>query len=234
MTRDQRGGIIFKLVGLLVLFAVLALVYLVRRPLLRAAGDFWVVDEPLQNADAIILLSDDNYTADRASRAAELYRSGSAPRIVASGRVLRPYAGIAELMQRDLTERGVPAGAVVRFPHTAENTREEARALKQLVAEGGWRRVLVVTSNYHTRRSRYIFRRVFPAGVEMRVAAARDSAYDPNHWWESRRGLKLFLHETVGFCVAMWELRHTETSPAGMLMPPMAAFRPPARVSAAT
>ncbi len=215
MTPRQHGGIIFNLLVLLVLLAALSVVYLLRQPLLRAAGEFWVVDEPLQLADAILLLGDDNYPADRASRAAELYRGGWAPRIVASGRQLRRYAGLAELMQRDLVERGVPAEAVIRFPHSAGNTREEAEALRQLVAKRGWRRVLVVTSNFHTRRARYIFRRVFPSTVSVRVAAARDSLYDPDHWWESRHGVKLFFGETLGICLAMWELRHAETPPRG-------------------
>ena len=118
MRSRQRGGIISKLIALLVLLALLAVVYLLRHPLLRAAGEWWVVDDGLAPADAIILLSDDNYFADRAARAAELYHGRWAPRIVASGRMLRRYAGIAELMQRDLVERGVPADAVVRLPQT--------------------------------------------------------------------------------------------------------------------
>jgi uncharacterized SAM-binding protein YcdF (DUF218 family) len=212
MTPGQRGGIIFKLLLLLVLLVLLGLVYLLRHPLLRVAGEYWVVDESPQTADAILLLSEDNFSADRATRAAELYRQGWAPRIVASGVRLRPYATVADFMQRDLAERGVSADAVVRFSHTADSTREEAQALRSLVVERDWRRTLVVTSNYHTRRTRYIFRRVFPPRVEVRVVAARDSGYDPDRWWESRHGQKLFLRETLGFCWAIWELRHVQAS----------------------
>ena len=68
----------------------------------------WVVEDPLGSRDAIIVLSDDNFYADRAAHAADLYRHGWAPLVVASGRKLRPYAGVAELMQHDLIERGVP------------------------------------------------------------------------------------------------------------------------------
>jgi len=215
MNRKQRGGIIFKFLVLLVLLAILAVLYVLRHPLLRAAGEFWVVDERPQASDAILLLSFDNFSADRATRAAELYHSGWAPRVVASGVMLRRYATVADLMQRDLVERGVPAEAVVRVSHTADSTREEALVLRQLVAERGWHRVLVVTSNYHTRRTRYIFRRVFPSGIEVRVVAARDSGYDPEHWWQSRYGTKAFLHEMLGICWAMWELRRAEASSPG-------------------
>lgn len=230
MTRSQRGGIAAKLLGLLVVVALLGLVYLLRHPLLRAAGEFWVVDEPPQPSDAIILLSDDNFAADRAARAAQLYHERWAPRIVASGRQLRRYAGISELMQRDLVERGVPADAVIRVPQSADSTREEAQALRALVAERGWRRILVVTSNHHTRRARYIYRRVFPAAVELRVVSARDSDYDPDHWWQSRRGVKLFFYETLSFCVAMWELRESEAPPPAVQMLSPTPARPPARL----
>lgn len=213
MPSDERGGILLKLVSLVVLVLVLGVVYLARHPLLRVAGRFWIVDEAPQPSDAIVILGDDNYSADRAARAAELYRARWAPRVVASGRFLRPYASIADLMQRDLVERGVPAGAVIRFTHHANDTREELGGLNHLISERGWRRIIVVTSNYHTRRARYIFERTFPSGVELRVVAAPDSEYDPASWWTSRLGVKLFFHEFVGMGVAVWELRHSSLVP---------------------
>ncbi len=99
-----------------------------------------------------------------------------------------------------------PAGAVVLFAHHARSTREEALALRSLAVDHGWRHVLVVTSNFHTRRTRFIFRRVWPAGSEFRVISARDVSFDPDSWWHSRVGIKLVFMETVAICVAAWEL----------------------------
>ncbi len=211
-TSRQRGGIIFKLIVLCAFLGLLFLLYLFRAPILRVAGEFWVVDDGLRPSDAILILSDDNYRADRAARAAELFRDGWAPRVVASGVMLRPYAGISELMERDLTGRGVPRDAVIRFPQTAASTREEAEALLSLVRERNWRRVLIVTSNYHTRRSRFIFSRVFPSTVEVRVVPAPDPDFDPSNWWHTRLGKKYFVYELAAYCFARWELRHTESS----------------------
>jgi len=207
MRRVERGGIFLRLLSLLLFLAFLGLVYMVRHPLLRLAGQFWVLDEPTERADVIIVLGDDNYTGDRATHAADLYHAGLAPQVVASGRLLRPYAGVSEMIERDLESRGVPATSIVKFSHRAANTREEAEALAGLVANRGWKRILVVTSNYHARRARFIFGRVFRPGLTVRVSAARDSEFDPSHWWESRLGRKLFLNEILGFAVAWWELR---------------------------
>ena len=209
MRRDERGSVAWKLITLLCFAALCGLIYLIRHPLLRMAGAYWVVEDRLERADAMIVLSDDNFYADRATRAAELYRQGVARVVVASGRRLRPYTGIAELMQHDLVERGVPENAILRVPHVADNTREEAEALRPVVDAHRWRSVVVVTSNSHTRRARYIFTRVLPASVKVSVASARDYDYDPRHWWESRRGQKRFFHEAVGMIVAWWELRGT-------------------------
>jgi uncharacterized SAM-binding protein YcdF (DUF218 family) len=203
----ERGGIISTLIGLLFLVVLCAAVYLARRPILRFAGESWIVDETLDHADAIIVLSDDNFYADRVTRAAELMRDGKAPLVVASGRRLRPYAGIAELMQHDLIERGVAKEKVLVFPHDADSTRDEAVALANFVVEKKWTTVLVVTSNYHTRRARYVFRRIFPGNVQLAVVSARDGDFDPQQWWEKRKSLKYFTREFFAMIVAMWELR---------------------------
>jgi uncharacterized SAM-binding protein YcdF (DUF218 family) len=222
MKRAERGGIFFRLVALLMLALLVAAVYVVRHPLMRLAGGWWEVEDRPERADAILVLGDDNFYGERAAKAAELFRDGLAPQVVASGRLLRSYAGIAELMERDLQARGVPADAIVRFSQRAANTREEAQALRDLVASRGWRRVLVVTSNYHTRRARYIFRKVFPPQVSVLMISAPDSDYDPDRWWETRQGRKLFFLETAGYLTAVWELWGGDDSAAG------AATSPPA------
>jgi uncharacterized SAM-binding protein YcdF (DUF218 family) len=219
--RLQRGGIFFRLLFLMFFLCLVFLLYLARHPLLRMAGSFWIVDEGPVASDAIVVLGDDNYNGDRAARAAELLKAGWAPRIVASGRGLRSYASIAELEEHDLTDQGVPISAIVRFAHRAEDTRDEAAAISKLFSSHGWKRIILVTSNFHTRRARYIFERSFPPGTVLRVVAARDHDFDPDNWWTSRTGIKIFAHELVGMVVAIWEMRHdsVETSDNAGLKP---------------
>jgi len=204
-TRQQRGSIITTFVALLFLALLCLAIYLARHPLMRFAGEGLVVEDQLERSDAIILLSDDNFYADRATRAAELYRQNLAPTVVASGFRLRPYAGISELMTHDLVERGVPKERVVPFPQDADNTREEAEALKTLARQKGWKSVIIVTSNYHTRRARYIFRKVFPGDIKVAMASARDADFDPSNWYEQRRARQRFEHEVLGLFLAHWE-----------------------------
>jgi uncharacterized SAM-binding protein YcdF (DUF218 family) len=230
----ERGGIILKFLKWIIIVVVIAALYLLRGPILRSMGEFWMVEDPPEKADAILLLGDDNFSADRAARAAELYREGWAPRIVASGRYLRPYASLAELMQHDLMDRGVPASAIQKFPSLAGNTREEAVLLRRLADRQHWKRVLVVTSNYHTRRTRHIYTRVFRDSADVRVVAARDGGYQPDAWWHSRSGVKLFFMEFASYPVAIWETRSTESAQRGLNAPesqqnlsPLPAGSPP-------
>jgi len=202
---SERGGVVGTLIGLLCIAAICLLLYWARHPIMRYAGESWVEDEPASHADALLLLGDDNFYADRATRAAELIRQGVAPVVVASGRRLRPTAGITELLQHDLIERGVPKEKILPFPHDAETTENEAAQLEGFSAEHHFRSVIVVTSNYHTRRAFYIFRHVFPPGIAVSVASTRDGDFDPDHWWEKRKSEALFLHEFTGLLVAHWD-----------------------------
>ncbi len=180
---SQKGGILFSLVTLVAVLIVLVVLYLARHPILRLVGEGW----------------------DRATRASQVYRQGLGPVVVASGRRLRPYAGIAELMEHDLIERGVPKDKILRVAHDSDNTREEAETLVQVAKQKKWHSVIVVTSNYHTRRVRYIFSRIFPEDIKTRITGALDDDFDPERWWEKRISVKKFVREMAAMVVAIWE-----------------------------
>jgi uncharacterized SAM-binding protein YcdF (DUF218 family) len=205
---SQRGGIISSLIALVAVIFLLAVLYLARHPIFRLVGEGWVVEDTLDHSDAIFVLSDDNFYADRATRASQVYRQGLAPIVVASGRRLRPYAGVAELIEHDLIERGVPKDKILRVAHDADNTREEAITLAQVAKQKKWRSIIVVTSNFHTRRARYIFSHVFPKDTKVRITGARDGDFDPERWWEKRISVKDLSREIAGMIVAIWE-QHT-------------------------
>jgi uncharacterized SAM-binding protein YcdF (DUF218 family) len=202
---SEGGGIVGSLITLVAVVLLLAVLYLARHPIFRLVGEGWVVEDNLERSDAIVVLSDDNFYADRATRAAQVYRQGLGSIVVASGRRLRPYAGIAELMEHDLIERGVPKDKILRVAHDTDNTRDEAKALAQLAKQKKWQSVIVVTSNYHTRRARYIFSHVFPQEIKIRITGAHDDTFDPERWWEKRISIKELVREMTGMVVAIWE-----------------------------
>ncbi len=77
--QGELGGILLNLIVLLSTVIFCAVLYLVRRPILRLAAEEWIVEDALDKADALIVLGDDNFYADRATRGAQLFREGKSP-----------------------------------------------------------------------------------------------------------------------------------------------------------
>src|SRR6185369_1832940 len=98
------------------------------------------------------------------------YKEGYAPLIVLSpgrpepGEALLRQRGIVfpsevELERNALVQLGIPASAILATNGYVDNTAQEANLLRSMVAAHGWRRVIIVTSKYHTRRAAFAFRR---------------------------------------------------------------------------
>ena len=84
-----------------------------------------------------------------------------------------------------LAERGVERSRVVLLPHRVSNTRDEALAAKEECARRGIQRLQVISSPYHTLRSRRVFERTF-AGTGISVGVIPATAYSParpDRWW---------------------------------------------------
>ena len=134
------------LVGASALLLALLAVYLFPRQVL-------VIDDGRPRADYIVVLG--GGSGERPARAAELYRAGVAPRILVSG------AGDAAGNRLLLMHRGVPAGAIQLEPDS-KTTKENAQFSIPLLRAAGARRVVVVTSWYHSRRALKCFRHYGP------------------------------------------------------------------------
>ncbi|MBI4540176.1 MAG: YdcF family protein [Gemmatimonadetes bacterium] len=176
--------------------------YALRAPALAGLGRFLTVEDRLSPADLIYLLNGGLYT--RPFYAKLLHGAGLAPRI-ATARLPDPPTvtlGIqpnsTDVAVRLLKELGVPDSAitVLTVPAGVTSTADEAQALRAFVDGGGVRRIIVVTSGYHTRRARWIFRKVF-AGlpVEILMAPAANGQFDESNWWKSEQGLIAYVNE---------------------------------------
>src|SRR5258708_38346139 len=92
----ESGGILVNLIVLVSFVIFCAVLYLARHPILRFMAESWIIEDQLDKADVLIVLSDDNFYADRATRAAVFFRGGKGPRIVGSGRRVPASAGSPE------------------------------------------------------------------------------------------------------------------------------------------
>jgi uncharacterized SAM-binding protein YcdF (DUF218 family) len=189
----------------LLLLVAIVVLFLLREPILSEVGNFLVVSDSLERADVIEVLSGN---AVRYQKAAELFSQGWAPRIVITKGT---YPHRVQQLKRygiSVREGHKKAAAILRFLNIPENaieiidgynksTADEARKLRRYMLNQGLKRLIVVTSNFHTRRSRLLFRRVFKGtGIAIVVQAAPpDYEFDPEKWWTRRKDSKTLLWE---------------------------------------
>ncbi len=152
------------------------------RPLLTRAGAHLIVEDPIEKSDVIIVLSGGRED-ERVRQGAELYRRGYAPWVLLSGGEKVQGRSVPDIQRHQALQNGVPE-SVLLFEKTSTSTAEQARFLRPMLEQRGFRRAIVVTSNFHTRRTRYLFRRVFTGSpVEPRIYPVHDDFFSPDRWW---------------------------------------------------
>lgn len=169
--------------------------YALRAQWLPAMGRLLMADEsnPLQ-ADVMILLMGD--VAARTPHAARLLLQGAAPQIVITQVEDNPLVEIGYQVNDTkatasyLTRLGVPPERLrIINDIQATSTIEEAKAILADLSKQNPhpRRLLLVTSWYHTARAQWIFNRVNQQGFEIRVSAAQSPLSNPDMWWQKER-----------------------------------------------
>jgi uncharacterized SAM-binding protein YcdF (DUF218 family) len=163
------------------------------------------VGEPPLRVDYVMVLPGDENS--RPFVAAAWFRAGLADRVLIPVTVTGPDVddGISlatdEILRQVLVRRGVPPDRIVTLPGASNSTWNDAQALGRFLASlPPATRVAVVTSDYHTRRARWSFRRAVPEfRNQIRFASAPTDRYDPARWWHCRTGFMAIASEYVKF-----------------------------------
>ena len=188
-----RGALV---AGLLLLLSAITLPRL---------GAWLVVEDPLQKADAIIVLGGTMF--ERPLEAVDLHKAGWAPQIYL-------FRQIADFGETQLIARGVPylreidiqvdvlrrlgvEPQAIHVLNEAGSTAEEATQVFVLASREKFARLIIVTSKQHTRRARLVMaRRLDDLGVQLITRASRYDQSDVDRWWENRSTLRFTLVET--------------------------------------
>jgi uncharacterized SAM-binding protein YcdF (DUF218 family) len=172
-------------------FAVL----LLSSPLwLRWLGSALVQTDPLRRADAVLVLGGD-YTCGRIRKAGQLVREGYAPRALVSGGQPQYELQEPDMAIQCAVKHGYPAGLFEPLYANAFSTRDEAEKIKPVLEREGVKTVLVVTSDFHTRRAGLLLREVFSPGIEVTMVGLPDPYWSPGAWWKNREGQKTEFYE---------------------------------------
>ncbi len=185
--------------------AILALLLLAAVEVFRGLGSWLVKEDPLEPADAIVVLS--GSMPYRAVEAAQIYRQGLARQVW----LTRP-SGPGEDLQRlgleytdeetynaeVLEKLGVPANSIHVLPDEIVNTQDEVLLIANELRQTGRSRAIIVTSPPHTRRVRALWKVLVGKNPRAVIRYSRTEPYDARYWWHNTRDSLAVIRETLG------------------------------------
>lgn len=159
---------------------------------LWGAGGFLVIADPLEKADAVVVLGGGE---GRLEYAVELYRKGYAGAVIITDTGLK---GIRSADEREAWRQNVAESDVWLAPGSARNTIDEARTVRRLVEDKKVKSLIIVTDGFHTQRTRLIFNReVGSGGIKIIVRPVPGHWYKSTTWWLSWAGWRETVSEIV-------------------------------------
>lgn len=158
---------------------------LIAWPLSRA-GTALVASHPITSPDAIVTLGSHEW--ERLPAAADLAAATPSALVLLTQPKNPTEHNCHDCAARAarLVAAGVAAARIVTLSATVSNTREEAAAARAECERRRLRRLVVVTSPYHTRRAWFAFRQAFAgSGVMLGMVPTVYSPAQPARWWRA-------------------------------------------------
>jgi DUF218 domain len=164
------------------------------------SGWLLVVNDP-QPSDVIVVLAGE--TNQRPARGLELLSAHYAPRMLlnvpANAKV---YKSTMLDIAHDYVQQLPQKDSITICPITGLSTKTESHDVATCLKAWNIHSLLLVTSDYHTRRALSIFKHEFP-GVRCSAAPAFDPQQFGTRWWQHRQWAKLNFDEWTR--LAWWE-----------------------------
>lgn len=180
-------------------------------------GRWLVVEDPLQKAAAIVVLS--GRMPGRALEAARVYKQGYANQVWLThstepgetmAKLSIPFVGEEEYNRLILIHEGVPENAIEILDPPIVNTADEMQTIGATLRKQPQQTVILVTSPVHTRRTRALWKKLSSKDGAALLHAVSDDGYDGAHWWRTTRDALDVVREVLGLLNA-W---------AGLSLPP--------------
>jgi uncharacterized SAM-binding protein YcdF (DUF218 family) len=150
--------------------------------------------DELKQADVIVAVSGGDTTA-RTLEAVRLYQAGWANRLLFSGAAFDPSSrSNAKAMREIAISHGIPPD-VITIEERANTTKQNAQEVAAIITALNYKRIILVTSPYHQRRTSIEFQNRLDNKIEIINHSAFADAWTPSSWWRSPRGWYLTMTE---------------------------------------
>jgi uncharacterized SAM-binding protein YcdF (DUF218 family) len=168
-------------------------------------GRWLVVEDPLQRACAIAVLS--GRMPSRALEAARVYKQGFAGQVwlthstepgATLGQLSVPYVGEESYDKQILMHEGVPESAIQVLDPPIINTADEMKTIGDMLKNKNQHSVIIVTSKVHTRRVKALWKRMSAQNGTAIIHGVSDDSFDPAHWWRNTQDALDVVREVLG------------------------------------
>jgi uncharacterized SAM-binding protein YcdF (DUF218 family) len=182
-------SILVILIGILGLLFIFAGVLLVRK-------------DPIKSSEALVILSGGG--EERLEAGASLYHDGKVRRIILTETdelQTGSSTSITTINYDTLASRyGIDKSKLYKTKKTSTSTYEEAQAVLTLMKQKDWKSLIIVTDNFHSRRTGMIFDKTFKgSGIKLSVQPVSNQGYwyDPLRWWKDSESRDVTILEYV-------------------------------------
>lgn len=153
------------------------------------AGRFLDFTQAPRQADVIIVLSGDT---GRIDMGADLFKAAYSPYVILSN-AEESISASGDMLQTALA-MGVPQDAILT-ENAALSTYDNAKYTLPIMKEHGFTSAIVVSSDYHMRRVKFIFDHVYKkSGIELTYVGSPTS-YNAKRWWSDSYSRETTLTE---------------------------------------
>ena len=150
-----------------------------------------------EHADCVMVLGSIKAAQYRVPAAVDLYRAGRAGKILLCGGKMRAFPDGNDTEAAHMKKAALAMGAAEEdliLEQTSQNTVENViyalAELQRTFQLNNIRKVLLVTTAYHMRRSLAIARYLFPAHVEVFPCPANDTHTRRDNWMDTEVGME--------------------------------------------
>jgi len=191
------------------------------------AARWLIVAQPLNYADAIVVLSGSSTFTERVHHAAELYAQHRTQKILltddnrqggwSASEQRNPY--FYERARDELTNLGVPLQDIEILRPPVHSTWDEATLLSEYSKMHNLHSLLIVTSAYHSRRALWTFKHKLGGnGTDIGIDPVNPGIQtpSPSTWWLHVRGWQLVFVEylkLIYYGLRGWGIAKTGSNP---------------------
>jgi len=189
---------------LIFLLIVLIALFLNKETLLTFAGNLLLSEDTPQKAEAIVVLN--GGVPIRILEAVDLYNSGYGEILIfcktaesSDYKRLREsnvYYPVEHDINKQIAEEfEIPSSNIYMLNKMVSSTYGELESVKDFLINNNIKKIIIVTSKFHTLRTRMIANKVFNKEIDFMVIGTNYDGYNPKTWWKNRNATRHTVSE---------------------------------------